>query len=616
MATTSVTFPNIINVVLNDTLSRFISTTTVSPTVPGTFAFFKNNSSGAVLTSSSVFDAVGNFTIFCTFTPADTVTYQASSATVIVTVQDSDAYNNYYNIPVTNLSNVLVNGDFNYIPSSIAPGTMSTITTNVPGWTFYKYSSYNVQLVNNMDVSLGITYPPPFASTTTKIIYFTGGYLFQWFYCLAGTYQFSAYYAAPSVSSNYIYFGVDNLSSNSRSSTQYPNLQNWQLYTQTITISTTGMHRLFLTTNGSSKFYAANISLKPISNPFYLLYSKINSQIFNGTFETDVQTANSVTMVPLTNWTIANNNVWVLNNASTYTTVPFPYPSGSQCILIEGLGKITQTFNYIDSSSNYLSFYICGVNDAAPNGIRVSMNSTRIFDTSSVILSTTGLNSGSWQKIILSGITTVAGPNTLTIEGLTTGTATTAVDNVIFGSVTEFVFQPVTTIAFTNGMNVVLNDTLSGFIDGTIVSPYIPGTFVFRKNNSSGDILTSSSVFDAVGNFTVFCTFTPADTVTYQVVTATYTVFVHDSDAYNNYYNIPITDLSNVLVNGNFEFRPSSIASGTTVICPTNVPGWRFQKFGNSPALLNTFDLTSQNITSLPYPFGSKCVSFGGGVNM
>ena len=703
MATTSVIFPNIINVVLNDTLSRFISTTTVSPTVPGTFAFFKNNSSGAVLTSSSVFDAVGNFTIFCTFTPADTVTYQASSATVIVTVQDSDAYNNYYNIPVTDLSNVLVNGDFNYIPSSIAPGTMSTITTNVPGWTFYKYSAYNVQLVNNMDVSLGITYPPPFASTTTKIIYFTGGYLFQWFYCLAGTYQFSAYYAAPSVSSNYIYFGVDNLSSNSRSSTQYPNLQNWQLYTQTITISTTGMHRFYMTTNSNSKFYAANISLKPISNPFYLLYSKINSQIFNGTFETDVQTANSVTMVPLTNWTIANNNVWVLNNASTYTTVPFPYPSGSQCILIEGLGKITQTFNYIDSSSNYLSFYICGVNDAAPNGIRVSMNSTRIFDTSSVILSTTGLNSGSWQKMILSGITTVAGPNTLTIEGLgghVQGTNMTAIDNVIFGSVTKettmitysstqtntygtplianlnavcsvpatlqyyldaaytnqiymdstlpvgtytiyvvatplynnnytiayasatlTVVSPNAQIVFPNIINVVLNDTLSAFITGTTVSPSVSGTFTFQKTNSSGAVLTSSSVFDAVGNYTIFCTFTPTDSAP---VSASYTVYVQDKDVWNNYYNIPVTDTTNMIVNGNFNYLPTTIPSGTsatgtfnaTAAKIVNVPGWSIGTGawlagnGNGSYSLTEIynNVNDPSLGSFPYPFGTNYI--------
>jgi len=688
MATTSVTFPNIINVVLNDTLSRFISTTTVSPTVPGTFAFFTNNSSGAVLTSSSVFDTVGNFTIFCTFTPADTVTYQASSGTVIVTVHDSDAYNNYYNVPVTDLSNVLVNGDFNYIPSSIAPGTMSTITTNVPGWTFYKYSAYNVQLVNNMDVSLGITYPPPFASTTTKIIYFTGGYLFQWFYCLAGTYQFSAYYAAPSVSSNYIYFGVDSLSSTHyRSSTQYPNLQNWQLYTQTITISTTGMHRIFITTNSNSQFYAANISLKPISNPFYLLYSKINSQIFNGTFETDVQTANSRTMVPLTNWIIDTNNVWVLNNYSTYTTVPFPYPSGSQCIEIQGLGKITQTFNYIDSSSNYLSFYICGVNDAATNGIRVSMNSTQIFDTSSVILSTTGLNSGSWQKMIFSGITTVAGPNTLTIEGLTAGTATTAIDNVIFGSVTKetpmitysstqtntygtplianlnatcsvpatfqyyldatytdqifadstlpvgiytvyvvatplyinnytiayasaslTVVSPNAQIVFPNIINVVLNDTLSAFLTGTTVSPSIAGTFTFQKTNSSGAVLTSSSVFDAVGNYTIFCTFTPTDSV---AVSASYTVFVQDKDVFNNYYNIPVTDTTNMIVNGNFDYVPSNIAPGTSSTgLPTNIPGWSIvllSSNGSPSQIFNDVSLGS-GITSQPYPFGTKCL--------
>ena len=227
MATTSVIFPNTINVVLNDTLSSFISTTTVSPTVAGTFVFNLNNSSGAVLTASSVFDAVGNFTIYSSFTPTDSVTYQASSATVIVTVQDNDAYNNYFNIPVTDLSNILVNGDFNYIPSSIASGTSAICPPNVPGWRFFKYTSYPA-VVNNIDLSSnGITsLPYPFG---TKCVQFVGGYMSQPVFCIAGSYTLSAYIAAKPVatSAKYLQVWINNVSITT-SNAQYPTLNNWQ----------------------------------------------------------------------------------------------------------------------------------------------------------------------------------------------------------------------------------------------------------------------------------------------------------------------------------------------------------------------------------------------------
>jgi len=861
--TTSVIFPNTVYVVFNDTLSSFISATTVSPSVPGTFAFFKNNSSGAALTSASVFDAVGSYTIFCQFTPTDTVTYQTSSSTAFLVVQDLDVYNSYFNIPVSDASNVLVNGNFNYIPASIASGTSVSAPTNVPGWNFYKTGSYDVQLVNNVDVSLGITYPPPFASTTTKVVYFNGGYLFQWFYAPAGVYQFSAYYAAPVVSANYIWFNIDSTATSTfKSSTPYPNLQNWQLYTTTVTITTTGMHRFVMTTNGTSQFYAACLSLKPLSSPFYLLYSKINSQLFNGTFESEVQTTNSKTLSPLTNWNIVSNNVWVLNNYSAYTSLPYPYPSGNQCIAIEGLGKITQTFNYVSGTSNYLSFYICGITDTNINAIRVSLNSTVIFDSSSVIVSSTGINSGSWQKMVFKGITTVDGANTLTIEGRNSGTNITAIDNVTFGSIAKqtpvvsypaqqqitygtsllnnlnatcsvpavlkyytdasFSYQvfndtilpignytiyavasdspysqllsgltysvyssyssssvnffdgnnsyrsgtgftglttsissiesgtnnfagsydangwsiqwiglfkpnqtgvwtfytnsddgsllwigssavsgytstnalvqnggahnlaeksgsitltagvyydiriqyfdvtgtkdtmivsfqdpdgvkttdgngfyfsksledtiiynsaytstsltvvaPQLSIVFPKTVNVVLNDTLESFISATTVSPSVPGTFAFFKNNSSGAALTSTSVFDAVGSYTIFCQFTPTDTVTYQTSSSSSVLVVHDKDVYNSRFDIPVTDTSNVLVNGNFQYLPARIASGTSTQDWSNIPGWNFVFGNNFFTLYNNVDLSSG--IEFPYPFGTRCIQARGG---
>jgi hypothetical protein len=132
-------FPKIINVVYNDTLANFINYTTVTPNIAGTFAF--TNSSGSTLTTNSVYNVIGNFTIYCTFTPTDSATYETTSAIYSVTVEDNDAPNNYFNIPVTNTTNLLVNGNFEYVPSTYPPGTVTSnqiaaTASNIPGWRF------------------------------------------------------------------------------------------------------------------------------------------------------------------------------------------------------------------------------------------------------------------------------------------------------------------------------------------------------------------------------------------------------------------------------------------------------------------------------------------------
>ena len=87
-ASTDIYFPNInlIHVALNDTLATFISGVTVLPSVEGTLTFNKTNSSGATLTSSSVYDEVGEYTIFCTFTPTDALTYSVKTASFSIIV--------------------------------------------------------------------------------------------------------------------------------------------------------------------------------------------------------------------------------------------------------------------------------------------------------------------------------------------------------------------------------------------------------------------------------------------------------------------------------------------------------------------------------------------------
>ena len=80
------------------------------------------------------------------------------------------------------------------------------------------------------------------------------------------------------------------------------------------------------------------------------------------------------------------------------------------------------------------------------------------------------------------------------------------------------------TITFPNTTTVAAYTTLESFINST--SAGVAGTFVFRKNNSSGDILTATSTFNTLGNFVVFCSFAPTNTELYLPATASATVVV------------------------------------------------------------------------------------------
>ena len=691
----SIVFPSkTINVVYNDTLAAFIAGTSVSPSVPGTFTFYKTNSSGAVLTASSVFDTVGNFTIFASFAPDDYMNNSPCSASYTVAVQDQDAYNNYYNIPVTDLSNVLVNGNFDF--TSYASGTQTGNPT-IPGWKFPNTGSSF--LFKNFNFSAGATFPPPFG---TNVIRLNNSTLLQVFYAIAGTYRFSMTYAnLTSLPNAYLRFGLDFVQAfNQFAGT----INDWTNLTFTFTIATTGMHLWTIYGSSSIQTYFGNCKIVPVTvlnNVSYLKFSKINSQIFNGTFESEITLPSSRTLTPLTNWTSTNNNVWVLNNfqaISQYTALPLPYPSGNQCISIEGTGKISQTFDHIDSSFNYLSFYLGlpSYFDNSINPIVVKINNTTVATAGTV----SGYISGKyWAKYIFTNITTVAGPNTLSIEGTDTSTNSgklIAIDNVIFGSMnmiptttshappatikygtplapllnatcsvpatfkyyldaaytnqifadstlptgtysiyvaatpldiylylnsfagpaTVTVVDPNPSIVFPKVINVVLNDTLTAFINNTTVTPSVSGTFAFT--NSNGDILTTSSIYNAVGKFTINCTFTPADTATYETTSATYSVTVEDNDSPNNYFNIPVTDTTNLLVNGNFEYIPSTYPPGTwtsnqTSATPTNIPGWRFWTLHTSNFSNFVNDVSVSALVSYPFPNGPKAAVLRGG---
>jgi hypothetical protein len=688
-----IVFPqNVINVGSSDTLADFMSKTSVYPSVPGTFTFMRvsntDSSIRTVLTASSTYGTAGKYTLYVSFAPADYVNNQPCYGIYTVTVEDADAYNNYFNIPVTDFSNVLVNGNFTYNP--YASGT-STPNATIPGW-YFPYSN-TAYFYNNYNFSASATFPPPFGTCCVRL---NNGYMNQVFYAIAGTYTFLLTYCnLVSLPTQRLTVSIDG---NTVFTLYLGTINNWQDLSFNFSIASTGMHNISIgTTSNSLVTCFGNIKMVPVTvanQISYLRFSKINSLVFNGTFETEIRNPNSKTLTPLTYWT-STNNVYILNNYTTNYFVPIPYPSGNQCITLDGNGKITQTFTGIDSSLNYLSLYLNNPSayDASKNPITVKINDTTVASiTSNFYLKV-------WTKFLFTNITTVAGTNTLSIEGtgsLSAGTST-AIDNVIFGSVnmspTTTTYAPLTTIKYGSTMssimtatcnipatftyyldsaltnqifadstlpvgnyqvyvksvpldiynymnsfagpasisvvnpnpiiqfpkiiNVVYNDTLANLINYTTVVPSTPGTFTFRLNNSSGALLTTSNTYNVIGKYTVFCTFTPNDTATYETTSATYSVTVEDNDAPNNYFNIPVTDMTNLLVNGNFEYIPATYPPGTNTSnivadTPTNIPGWRFFSYTSTSDSGFVNDFSVSTTVTYPFPNGPKAARLRG----
>jgi hypothetical protein len=80
-----------------------------------------------------------------------------------------------------------------------------------------------------------------------------------------------------------------------------------------------------------------------------------------------------------------------------------------------------------------------------------------------------------------------------------------------------------TVITFPSVTTVAVYTTLESFINGTTTG--VDGTYVFRKNDSSGAVLTTASTFGVLGDFTIYCEFMPTSP-DYLPSSASYTVKV------------------------------------------------------------------------------------------
>jgi hypothetical protein len=279
-------------------------------------------------------------------------------------------------------------------------------------------------------------------------------------------------------------------------------------------------------------WYFQKMSIVPTyPNPQYLQFSKIQSQIFNGSFESEIKTANSISTVALTNWT-KENTVWVLNNYTSYNSIPIPYPSGNQCVAIEKTGKITQTFTYTASNLNYLSFYVCG--DASSNPLTVKLN-----DISVCTITPFSSAGGTWQKFIYPFLTTVDGTNTLSFEGTNQTIGYIGIDNVILGQVN----RAATTVSFPTPAPIMYGTDLSAVL---VATGSVPGTFQYFIDSSYTTLVYPKTLL-IPSMYSIYAIFTPSDQVNYMQGFASVDLSVNKIVPTLTYGTLPAIDYGTLL---------------------------------------------------------------------
>jgi hypothetical protein len=185
----------------------------------------------------------------------------------------------------------------------------------------------------------------------------------------------------------------------------------WKFLTVNFTVTTLGNHTLsFVGTGTGSGQLLYLVGL----NSIFILNAQDAIDVKNGTFESPAISANStfgLTTDNTPNWVITQpNNVLLLNNSTAYSTfVKIPYPSGNQCVIIQGTSSIYQNI-YFNAGAYRLFFNVSKASDFFNNLITVNINN-------SVIYTLTGFPLNGWNPITADFTISTAGTYRLSFNG-------------------------------------------------------------------------------------------------------------------------------------------------------------------------------------------------------
>ena len=501
---TTVTMSQISTLTSVETLSAFISGTTSS--IAGTFNFYINNESGQQLSTSSILSA-GTYTIYCIFTPTNSANYLSSTTTKTVTVYSNDTPIIFSSIDTffygTTLSS-FINGTSTIISGSLSfyinneSGQVLTSSTILNAGTYVIYCK-----LQPTDTS---TYIPSYSTKTLTVQKLTTSITMSLINTFTyGTTMSSFISGTTSSASGVRTFYINDASGQQLTLSTVLNAGTYVIYCKFVPTSSTNYFPSFATKQLIVSQRQITITYGTLSA---ITYGTTLASRLTATFEPIVDGSmnyyiNSTSQVYST--TVLDASAYIITATFTPNSTNYFAISQTSALLVN---KVTTIVTYPVLQNVYYNVPIGSASLSATVSPTVDGTLAYFRDGAftNPINSTTTLSYGVYT---LYARFTPTSPNytvssaysSLTVVGITTPT---------------IVFPTMPTVApYT---------TLESFITGT--SAGVDGTYIFRKNNSTGDILSIASTFSALGPFTIFCSFTPTNTDLYLPSSSTITINV------------------------------------------------------------------------------------------
>lgn len=486
---TTITLSSINTLTYGNTLASFISGTTSSDT--GTLQFRINDESGQLLNSTTILNA-GTYTIYTAFTPSDSLNYLSSSSTKSLTVQKQST-----SITMSSINSIIytttLSSFISGTTSSPVPGSLNFYITDATGQQLTSSSVLTVStylIYSTFEPNDSTNYLPSTNSKPLQVVKQTSTITFS------------------SIST--VEYGDTTEAFINGTTSSVPGTLSFFLndaYGQQVTINTilnAATYTIFCKfdpTDATNYTTAtATKQLTTVQKQMTVVYGTLSAITYgttlidrlNATFTPVVDGSmnyyvNSVQVFPTT----------VLNAKSTaYTIVATFTPSNSNYTttstsssLIVNKAPTTVTYPALESILYNIPIGgACFIATASP-----AIDGAMTYFTDSLLSNQVYSNT-----ILAKGNYTLYAKFTPTSTNYAVSSASSPL------TVLEILS---TTITFPSVTTVAVYTTLAAFINATTTG--VAGTYVFRKNNNTGAILTTTSTFDVLGNFTIFCSFTP-----------------------------------------------------------------------------------------------------------
>jgi len=492
---TTLTFPNISSFVYETTLENFITGTTVSGGVPGTFNFFLNNLSGTALSSSTVLET-GVYTIFCQFLPTDTTNYSSTSATKSLTVNvlattivfsSSIPTTIVYGTTLAQLVNTVVTPNVTgtvryYTNSNQTTEVFSTTILNVATYTLYAVFTPQMDdyATSSTSTQLSVT------KATTTVTYPT---LSAIAYGTSMNTSLTAY-VSPSMQGvfNYHYVSPFFVNGTNKVSIGANDVLNSGTYTIFVNFVPSNSNYTGSTNSQSLTITATptTVIYNTLPNIVYAttLASSLNATIYPNISGTMKYYIDADQVFPTTTLEVGTYSI-----RATFTPTSNNYVTSTTTKTLT-INKIPTTITFPSLSSIVYQTTLTDIISSTSTGIPGTYSFRLNNATGLELSSTTVLETGTYTIFCKFEPT----------DSAHYSSSESTKSLVVTGLPTTLAYSPsiVSSIAYETTLADVLN---------TSVTPSIAGTTIYKIGDT---VVTSSTVVD-VGTYTITATFTPTD---------------------------------------------------------------------------------------------------------